>query len=177
MANDEGHAWPSVRSLEARTGLSDRTIQRSLAKLVEEGLVVRNERAGRSTVYQVLPGLGEAVTATVERPKSPKQGRQAVTPDTVSPPTQCHPPPDTVTEGGDTVSPHPRHSVTQIHQGSSYLNQIDPPAREKRAVDKFNPATRNTEPDRTPVADREAARKHLAAAKAKAAEPKPEVVH
>lgn len=52
QANDEGVTWPSVRSLARRTGLSPRAIQKNLAELEADKIIVRERRqaaTGRQT--------------------------------------------------------------------------------------------------------------------------------
>lgn len=54
-ANDEGHCWPSVRSLTIKCSKSERTIQGSIKRLVDEGHLVRREVPGKGCNYTVLP--------------------------------------------------------------------------------------------------------------------------
>lgn len=54
-ANDEGHCWPSVASLVRKCSKSERTIQGSIKRLVDEGLLVRREVPGKGCNYTVLP--------------------------------------------------------------------------------------------------------------------------
>jgi hypothetical protein len=54
-ANDEGHCWPSVASLVRKCSKSERTIQASIKRLVDEGLLVRREVPGKGCNYTVLP--------------------------------------------------------------------------------------------------------------------------
>src|SRR3982751_4049948 len=54
-ANDEGHCWPSVASLVRKCSKSERTIQASIKRLVDEGLLVRREVIGKGCNYTVLP--------------------------------------------------------------------------------------------------------------------------
>lgn len=57
-ANEQGSCWPSIDSLSKRTGISRRTIIRSLKKLCEVGLISRLQRyasGGRtSDLYQII---------------------------------------------------------------------------------------------------------------------------
>jgi hypothetical protein len=55
QANDDGVSWPGVNSIAKRTCLSERTVQRSIADLVELGLLQRRERPGTSSVYHITP--------------------------------------------------------------------------------------------------------------------------
>lgn len=54
-ANDEGHCWPSVRSLTIKCSKSERTIQGSIKRLVDEGHLIRREVPGKGCNYTVLP--------------------------------------------------------------------------------------------------------------------------
>jgi hypothetical protein len=54
-ANDEGHCWPSVASLVRKCSKSERTIQASIKRLVDEGLLIRREVLGKGCNYTVLP--------------------------------------------------------------------------------------------------------------------------
>jgi DNA-binding transcriptional ArsR family regulator len=165
MANDEGICWPSVASLLTRTGLSESTVRRHLGELEAGGLLKKHERPGRSTVYRVLPPEKPAETTTNSGSSSYAQGCHGdggVTVTGVSPRQDT---PVTVTGGGVMVTGEGCHHDTQIRNRSSYSNQSDPGTAKKRAVDKFNPAMQNTEPDRTPVADRTKARAAIAEAR------------
>jgi len=89
-ANADGECWPSVATLMVETGLSDRSVQRSIADLEACGAIERRDRRGTSTVYRC--------TMKAIEPPTQCHPRQTVTTDTVSPPppTVCHPTPDTV---------------------------------------------------------------------------------
>jgi len=50
-ANDAGQCWPSVATLVACTELSERTVQRAIAKLVAQGVISRAFSKGHSTRY------------------------------------------------------------------------------------------------------------------------------
>ena len=72
-------AWPSIPVLAERCSLTPRSVQRIIKQLRDLGLISVEQRSNTSSVYYFH--LKE---------------RHDVTPDTVSPPTQCHPTPDTV---------------------------------------------------------------------------------
>ena len=55
QANDHGYCWPSVATLERRTGLSTRAIYKNLADLEQAGHITRKHRSGHSTIYVVHP--------------------------------------------------------------------------------------------------------------------------
>jgi hypothetical protein len=65
MANDEGQCWPSNRSLQRRTGLSERTVRGALTDLEEQGLVRRDSRfnEGRQTsnLFEILVNEGGSI--------------------------------------------------------------------------------------------------------------------
>ena len=97
-ANDSGECWPSVETLATKCSVSDRTVQRTIRKLVADGLLTVRSSNGRvANVYRI----------------SLRQPRQNVTP------TECHP--DTVspltptmtTPNPDTVSPKPSRTTKQ----------------------------------------------------------------
>jgi len=54
-ANDEGVCWPSVARIAMRTCLSERAVQTAVRSLIDQRLLVINERAGRSSYYIVTP--------------------------------------------------------------------------------------------------------------------------
>lgn len=54
-ANDEGTAWPSMRSLTRKCSKGERTVQGVIQRLVESGHLTREERVGRSCVYHIHP--------------------------------------------------------------------------------------------------------------------------
>lgn len=91
-ANDNGECWPSIDTLARKCSVSDRTIQRTIRKLVSDGVLTAEMSNGRkANSYRI----------------DLSQPRHSVTP------TECHP--DTVspltptmtTSNPDTVSPEP----------------------------------------------------------------------
>jgi hypothetical protein len=54
-ANDEGKCWPSIETLMQKCSMGERTVQQHLAVMEAEGIVKRDMRAGRSTVYNIDP--------------------------------------------------------------------------------------------------------------------------
>lgn len=49
-----GNVWASVATLAKESNLSERTVQRSLAALIEAGYLRKTERTGRTNLYDVL---------------------------------------------------------------------------------------------------------------------------
>jgi hypothetical protein len=76
-----GNVWASVATLAKESNLSERTVQRSLAALIEAGYIRKTERTGRTNLYDVLL---DGVTVVSPTPVT------AVTP----PPTQLSHPND-----------------------------------------------------------------------------------
>jgi DNA-binding transcriptional ArsR family regulator len=57
-ANEKGECWPSVKTLCRDSGLAERTVQTHLQSLVDQQLVLRDERRGKSTLFRLtLDGL------------------------------------------------------------------------------------------------------------------------
>lgn len=54
-ASDEGVCWPSINTIGVRTCLSERAVRSSLRWLEESGVLVSNQRYGRSTWYTITP--------------------------------------------------------------------------------------------------------------------------
>ncbi|MFJ2989973.1 helix-turn-helix domain-containing protein [Collimonas sp. NPDC087041] len=54
-ANDEGKCWPSIEALMTKCSMGERTIQQHLAGMESDGIIKRDMRAGRSTVYNIDP--------------------------------------------------------------------------------------------------------------------------
>lgn len=50
-SSDEGFCWPSVKTISKRTCLSERSVQRAINWLEERGLLKRDLRHKRSTMY------------------------------------------------------------------------------------------------------------------------------
>lgn len=87
QANDAGLCWPSVSSIENRTGLSDRAIQKAISSLQENGHLTVHFRAGKSSYYTVNP-------------------RTTFTPELNSPPNHVHPTPEPRSEDPRTTFTH-----------------------------------------------------------------------
>ena len=54
-ANDQGECFPSVSMLAEKCSLSERSVFNHIADLEKDGAISRQNRAGRSTVYQLNP--------------------------------------------------------------------------------------------------------------------------
>ncbi|MFI2663757.1 helix-turn-helix domain-containing protein [Micromonospora carbonacea] len=70
--NSAGDAWPAVGTIAEYVGVSERTVQRALARLVQAGRLAVRQVAGIATrVYRIL---SETVAAAVERVTSAARG-------------------------------------------------------------------------------------------------------
>lgn len=87
--------YPSVDSISSITGISARNIRRNISSLERKDKIKREERRGTSTQYHIVSYPG-----------------QIVTPDTVSPLTDCHTTPDNLA--------HP--PLTDCHPNTSNIN-------------------------------------------------------
>ena len=80
-ADEEGRCWPSLTRLAALTEADRRTVTRGLAELEARGLVARERRQGKGTVYTLAIA---APAGTVAPPGSPDPGDRGVTPQGVT---------------------------------------------------------------------------------------------
>lgn len=67
-ANDEGHCWPSMRSLSLKCSKGERTIQGVIKQLCEAGHLTRREVLGKGCNYTVHPRSGCAPAETAPTP-------------------------------------------------------------------------------------------------------------
>ena len=89
-----GNVWASVATLAKESNLSERTVQRSIAALIEAGYLRKTERTGRTNLYDVLldgvsaesptPVTGVTTPPSAQSPKRVKE-RYTLTGDD----TQC----------------------------------------------------------------------------------------
>ena len=54
-ANDQGECYPSISMLAEKCSMSERSVFSHISDLESGGLIVRKNRAGRSTVYTIDP--------------------------------------------------------------------------------------------------------------------------
>lgn len=87
QANDSGICWPSISSIENRTNLSDRAIQKAIASLLQKGHLTVHFRMGKSSYYTVHP-------------------RTTFTPELDSPPNDVHHTPEPRSEDPRTTFTH-----------------------------------------------------------------------
>lgn len=72
-ANETSVCWPSIATIAAETGLSERTVQRAVRKL-ESGRLIVTKRTGRGSCYtlQLADQIGHSVLSEVS--ESPIRG-------------------------------------------------------------------------------------------------------
>lgn len=86
QANDDGLCWPSVGTIEKRTGLAERGVQIALAELEEANHLKRKFRSGHSTYYYIHP---RTTCTPHEMPPAPRAPTPAL--DAPPPPHHVHP--------------------------------------------------------------------------------------
>jgi DNA-binding transcriptional ArsR family regulator len=141
-ANDEGECFPSQTTLAYRSGLSRRTVLRSLAELEERGIITRRQRRRpdgsrssdtiRLNVHgaPVRPPLAGGNLTDGARVTFPPQG------DSVSPSG------DNLTRHGDSVSPHGDNDDAArcpVVTAEPVIEPIREPVRESSAADAAAP--------------------------------------
>lgn len=87
-ANDEGHCWPSMKTLSEKCSKSDRTVQAAISSLCAKGHLTRREVLGKGCNYTVHP-------------------RSHCTPEAASPRNDCATPPKPVRETPEAASDKP----------------------------------------------------------------------
>ena len=85
-SNGEQKCWPSATRIFRDLGISDRQVLRAIKELVKSKLIVKEIRAGKSSIYTPTPDYQSPLTTS--HPCLP------VTPDYQSPLTGSHPTPD-----------------------------------------------------------------------------------
>jgi hypothetical protein len=98
-ASDEGKCYPSIHTLVKKCSLSERTIQRTLVRLTDDGHLTSVMRTGRSTVYTVHPRQDDTPVMV-----APRHGGTPVTP---TPPSTATKTPVMVAPTPVTVTPTP----------------------------------------------------------------------
>jgi hypothetical protein len=95
-ANDQGLCWPSISTVARKSGVSERSVQRSIRAAEKSGLLKRDEVPGKGCKYTLNP-------------------RHSATPDTVSPATDKADTPDTVSPkpSGTTKSKKDKPSLSR----------------------------------------------------------------
>jgi len=119
-ANDQGVCWPSVASIALRTCLSERTVQMAIAWLLANHYLRISDRAGRSSVYQIVVPEKLDVPANRATPPHHVHPRTPCTPagDAPHPRTTCTPPPHEVHPTPAPHAPHPRTTCTLNRKGT-----------------------------------------------------------
>ncbi|MGY1733900.1 helix-turn-helix domain-containing protein [Geodermatophilus sp. SYSU D01045] len=133
--DDGGDAWPSVPTLARKTGTSERSVQRGIARLQAGGHLVIERCSGRggTNLYRVVmaPAGGVSLSPPAPDPAAP-QGCQPVTGDDLTPVTQPR-----HRRGDSQVSPErPRTSLTPqppASGGRSTTHRAQPAANRRAA--------------------------------------------
>ena len=137
-ANDEGECFPSQTTLAYRSGLSRRTVLRSLAELEERGVITRRQRrrpdGSRSSDTIRLNVHGAPVRPPLAGGNLTDGARVTFPPhgDNVSPGS------DNLTRHGDSVSPHGDNDDAArcpVVTAEPVIEPIREPVRESSAAD------------------------------------------
>jgi len=70
-ADEEGRCWPSLTRLAALTEADRRTVTRGLAELEARGLLARERRPGKGTIYTLAIGRPSTAVLPAEPPDPP----------------------------------------------------------------------------------------------------------
>jgi len=145
-ANDEGLAWPSLRFLTLKTGLSESTVRRTFATLEALGYISVERRHNSTSRYWLnLPALLAAKNPAWPQPKSYPQSRQADTPGKNTPCDGDTPPCDGDTPPPVMVTPPP---VMVTGRSVSYPSSY--PSNILRRSDALKSASPESEPELPP---------------------------
>lgn len=128
LASDDGSGiWASKARMARELETTDRTIQRTIKALIDAGFVScvgeRKHQNGSTFEYQISADRVDLCPDAHDKPPTHRHPwaqhlggeTQDVTPDTVSPPTGCHPTPDT-------LSPH---APTEGHPNQTKPNRTN----------------------------------------------------
>lgn len=119
--DQDGRCYPSVKWLMGRTSLSERSVQRSLVWLADNGHITIKEQSGQSSNYVVHPRQADTPIQYVEAREPERHPRQSDAP----PPSERRGTPVSVAQD-------PRQPDTQ----SSLLPLNDPPLIPERGAPK-----------------------------------------
>jgi hypothetical protein len=108
-ANDEGHCWPSMKSLVGKCSKGERTIQGVIQQLCEDGHLTRREVIGKGCNYTVHPRMNCAPqssrprsdSAPAENNAPPPQGLRATPAAAADKPSMNHQEPSNMSASAD----------------------------------------------------------------------------
>lgn len=122
-ASDEGVCWPSISTIGVRTCLSERAVRDALRWLEEAGVLISNQRYGRSTWYTITPaGYAPGVKCPPAPDAPPPRQEVPVTPAPYAPRTVKEP----------SIEPSP------LENGSNPPKTSKPKCNPQVIVDLFN---------------------------------------
>lgn len=116
-SDDGGNCWPSVAKLADLCSTSERTVQRAIRSLETRGILDTNQRLGTSSQYRINP-------------------RQIVTPVKMTPPTQCHLTPDTVSPKPSRTTNNKKHK--RAIPANWWPEEFGPNTKSRRIVDSWS---------------------------------------
>lgn len=113
-ASDQGECYPSIDSIAKRCGMTDRSVYNHLAELEKLGMLVRQDRHGRSSLYRLNPC-------------------KFFTPETISPLKPFQVTPETISGDPETISPPTPETISPITVIEPSLNRQGNKERANRA--------------------------------------------
>lgn len=113
-ANDQGECYPSISAIAQRCSMTERSVFNQLLALEKSGIISRQSRLNRSTVYTIHPC-------------------KFFTPETVSPLKPFHPLPETISPPPEMVSPTVPETISPITIIEPSLNRQLNQTRAKRS--------------------------------------------
>lgn len=98
-ANDQGECYPSIAMLAHKCSMGERTVQQHIAEMEGEGIIERELRSGRSTVYRLDPcRFGTPAGSAPPRMSHPPPAKSAPAPRWNRHPTPADAAPITIKE-------------------------------------------------------------------------------
>ena len=120
-ANDQGECYPSIAMIAKRCSMSVRAVQGHILALESDGVVVRVERVGRSTLYRINPRrICTPAESAPPQNLRPSPAESAPPPAESAPPTPAESAPITIIE----PSLNPKGTVKAAQKRSEMVGQI-----------------------------------------------------
>jgi hypothetical protein len=104
FANAKAEAWPAMATLAEATGMTDRTAQAAIAKLLAAGHISRVDRPRKTRTYAVHPGASPEA-ASGERASGERASGEAGSGEAASPEKHRNLPPKLTTISPEAASP------------------------------------------------------------------------
>ena len=124
-ANDQGECFPSVSMIAKRCSMGERTVQGHIHELEKAGILQRNERPGRSTIYMLNPRrFCTPADSAPPQEMHPTPADSAPTPPQISHPTPAEPAPITIKEPSIEPSSNPKKKAPPVFELPEWINRV-----------------------------------------------------